>query len=489
MDERKKEEDKEVLIVRKHLDKIKKTEPPAPHEDKPTILYFKQTSTLDRMKKGWQKFVSKFNTPNTRPRTSISPVAEANVTNHKTCVKCGRTFLEVHTFCPYCFTYNKLGDKDDKKDKIEHIPKNVKVWVTGPKGRRMVERPYRKTGLPKEVDVASEELETFGKAIQKLVVKKKRKPRIIIKRNEKTYPKYRCKIFMTGGAERQLIKIAEFMYHKFPETEGIEHRYTLLGYQLNLGWESEDHVEYRIITSIGTGPVETASLGYVASDENTLEEIQTLAKETQRVPLGEAHTHPWPGGHGFFSGTDFKKTLQKYAHKKWDPGHVSIVVDPFTKKWAAYMSNDDNTKAVRVEIPVLTNNPILLPIRGRTPNVKIAQPEMKVKVKEERLVKRKPIIVLNPTQQEHATVKTNPERITNRMPSNKHRRNNRFSIISTIALAVPSLATGLILFLGKFGLPLRTLGIALVELTIIGAGLYWVNQYLDRRALKYMQER
>lgn len=40
------------------------------------------------------------------PVTLITPLKKVDTTRHKTCVKCGRTFLGVHTFCPYCFTYH-----------------------------------------------------------------------------------------------------------------------------------------------------------------------------------------------------------------------------------------------------------------------------------------------------------------------------------------------------------------------------------------------
>ena len=40
------------------------------------------------------------------PVTPITPVRKVNLMRYKTCAKCGRTFLGIHTFCPYCFTYH-----------------------------------------------------------------------------------------------------------------------------------------------------------------------------------------------------------------------------------------------------------------------------------------------------------------------------------------------------------------------------------------------
>jgi len=40
------------------------------------------------------------------PLTPITQVRKVSVMPYKTCAKCGRTFLGVHTFCPYCFTYH-----------------------------------------------------------------------------------------------------------------------------------------------------------------------------------------------------------------------------------------------------------------------------------------------------------------------------------------------------------------------------------------------
>jgi len=40
------------------------------------------------------------------PVTPITPVRKVNIVRYKTCAKCGRTFLGIHTFCPYCFTYH-----------------------------------------------------------------------------------------------------------------------------------------------------------------------------------------------------------------------------------------------------------------------------------------------------------------------------------------------------------------------------------------------
>ena len=40
------------------------------------------------------------------PVTPITPGRKVSVMPYKTCAKCGRTFLGLHTFCPYCFTYH-----------------------------------------------------------------------------------------------------------------------------------------------------------------------------------------------------------------------------------------------------------------------------------------------------------------------------------------------------------------------------------------------
>jgi len=40
------------------------------------------------------------------PVTPITSVRKVSGMPYKKCVKCGRTFLGVHTFCPYCFTYH-----------------------------------------------------------------------------------------------------------------------------------------------------------------------------------------------------------------------------------------------------------------------------------------------------------------------------------------------------------------------------------------------
>jgi len=40
------------------------------------------------------------------PVTPITPVRKVDMVRYKTCAKCGRTFLGLHTFCPYCFTYH-----------------------------------------------------------------------------------------------------------------------------------------------------------------------------------------------------------------------------------------------------------------------------------------------------------------------------------------------------------------------------------------------
>jgi len=40
------------------------------------------------------------------PVTPITPVRKVSVMPYKTCAKCGRTFLGVHTFCPHCLTYH-----------------------------------------------------------------------------------------------------------------------------------------------------------------------------------------------------------------------------------------------------------------------------------------------------------------------------------------------------------------------------------------------
>lgn len=50
-------------------------------------------------------FQKKTKTP-VAPVTPITPLRKVNIMRYKTCVKCGRTFLGVHTFCPYCFTYH-----------------------------------------------------------------------------------------------------------------------------------------------------------------------------------------------------------------------------------------------------------------------------------------------------------------------------------------------------------------------------------------------
>ena len=40
------------------------------------------------------------------PVTPITPVRKADIMRYKKCAKCGRTFLGVYTFCPYCLTFH-----------------------------------------------------------------------------------------------------------------------------------------------------------------------------------------------------------------------------------------------------------------------------------------------------------------------------------------------------------------------------------------------
>ncbi len=51
------------------------------------------------------------------PVTPITPVRKldkVNMVRYKTCAKCGRTFLGIHTFCPYCFTYHGKNGYTEK---------------------------------------------------------------------------------------------------------------------------------------------------------------------------------------------------------------------------------------------------------------------------------------------------------------------------------------------------------------------------------------
>jgi len=51
------------------------------------------------------------------PVTPITPVRKldkVDMVRYKTCVKCGRTFLGIHTFCPYCFTYHGKNGYTEK---------------------------------------------------------------------------------------------------------------------------------------------------------------------------------------------------------------------------------------------------------------------------------------------------------------------------------------------------------------------------------------
>jgi len=40
------------------------------------------------------------------PVTPITPIRKVDLVGYKKCAKCGRTFLGVHTFCPYCLTFH-----------------------------------------------------------------------------------------------------------------------------------------------------------------------------------------------------------------------------------------------------------------------------------------------------------------------------------------------------------------------------------------------
>jgi ribosomal protein L32 len=48
------------------------------------------------------------------PVTPTTPVRKVKIMRYKTCAKCGRTFLGVHTFCPHCFTYHGKNGYTEK---------------------------------------------------------------------------------------------------------------------------------------------------------------------------------------------------------------------------------------------------------------------------------------------------------------------------------------------------------------------------------------
>jgi len=48
------------------------------------------------------------------PMTPITSVRKIDIMRNKKCAKCGRTFLGIHTFCPYCFTFHGKNGYTEK---------------------------------------------------------------------------------------------------------------------------------------------------------------------------------------------------------------------------------------------------------------------------------------------------------------------------------------------------------------------------------------